>query len=119
MVGWHSPKEYQQGIDRIQEELEEVSVCATELRTQIIRKKPPKSKFCRKLKGKHEFGEWKPYFFGWEKDKSTPKGWFVRFCIGCNRKDTWIAPTLPGPYWKLDLNARPPGYNYDNDSRRT
>ena len=106
LITWNTPKEYQERRTLKDYLIDE----ATPPPGLSMKKKPPKAKVCRKLKGPHIFGEWKPFFFGWEKDKSKPKGWFVRFCTGCNRKDTWVAPTLPGPYWKLDLDARPPGY---------
>lgn len=110
-VGWHSPKEYQEPLDMVREELEEFT---GDIRA-VLKKKPPKSRFCRKFKGPHVYGLWKPHFFGWEQDRTKPKGWFVRFCTGCNRKDVWIAPMLPGPYWKLDEDARPPGYETQGD----
>lgn len=108
MVEWHSPKEYQEHIDVVSEQLEDVLDQITDLKPENLKKKPPKSKFCRKLKGPHQFGEWVEHIFSWSKKEHS--GFWERFCVKCNRKDTWVAPTLPGPYWQLDLAARPPGY---------
>lgn len=118
-IKWGSPKEYQGR--RKEKEIIADELAEPEYETLIVdgepmevmkeppnRKKPPKSKVCRKLKGPHVYGDWAMYHFGWERDKTKPSGWYVRYCKGCNRKDTWIAPNLPGPYWRLDLDARPP-----------
>jgi len=92
-IEWHSPKEYQRGWEFNEDK-------------PIPAKLPkPKSKYCKKLKGDHQFGEWKEVFFSYSKKEHT--GFWEKKCVGCGHKKTWIAPDLPGPYWRLDLNARP------------
>lgn len=90
LVNWGSPKQYQSAWK------------------DFVRSVPAKRKCpCKRLKGDHKFGIWKNHRFPWNKDK--PTGWWERFCVGCNKKETWFAPHLPGPFWESDLNARPPG----------
>jgi hypothetical protein len=68
---------------------------------------PGKKKFpCKKLKGNHVWGEWKRIVLPWNPKHLT--GFWERHCTGCNKKETWLAPTLPGPYLKFDLTAIPP-----------
>lgn len=96
-IEWKTPKEYQRGW-KINED-------------RPIPAKPPKpkSKYCKKLKGEHVYGKWEEVFFiAYPKEKHT--GFWEKKCIACGHEQTWIAPHLPGPYWKLDLNAKPPGY---------
>lgn len=95
MVTWGSPKEYQEG----------------RLNPNSSPAKLPKtrSKYCKRLKGPHEYNKWVPVEFSFSKPGEM-NGLWNRFCKACNRKDYWSAPDLPGPYWKIDKEARPPGY---------
>lgn len=98
MIKWGSPKIYQKdrGEDRL-------------IPSRLWRKKYK----CKKLKGEHEFGKWKEHIWSWSKKEHS--GFWERFCKGCNKKDTWLAPSLPGPFWRLDLDARPPDYVPEGD----
>jgi hypothetical protein len=95
LVGWHSPKQYQSGY-------------MSESNSNPAKLPKPRSKYCKKLKGPHVYGKWENYHVLGYLNK--PTGLWQRFCTGCNRKDWWSAPSLPGPYFKQDLDARPPGY---------
>lgn len=93
MVTWGSPKEYQ-------------SDWGKEVRSVPAKLPKPKSKYCKKLKGPHEYNEWKLVVSSYSNEPWA--GFYERFCKACNKKKTWIAPNLPGPFWKLDPDARPP-----------
>lgn len=94
MIHWGTPKYYQKGYEEREDQ-------------PIPAKLPkPRSKYCKRLKGPHKYGEWKQCINSFSNKPSV--GFYERRCVACNRKDTWIAPDLPGPYWKLDPDARPP-----------
>jgi len=110
-IEWRTPKEYQDKRDVIAEELEEPQseISVEPLPELATRKKQPKSKVCRRLKGPHVYDKWQPHYYGFEKDKTKPSGTYVRFCVGCNRKEMWFAPTKSGDFFgEPDLDARPP-----------
>jgi len=92
-ISYHSPKQYQKNKSRED--------------APIPRKLPkPKSKYCKKLDGPHLYGAWQQEISSYTNKPTI--GFYIRYCVECNRKDTWIAPTLPGIYWELDPDARPP-----------
>lgn len=108
MIEYHSPKQYQKGW-------------MGESNSNPAKLPKPKSKYCKKLKGEHKYGEWHervPVCLC-ANPLERHSGFWERFCVGCNRKETWIAPNLPGPYWKLDLNAKPPGYGREPKSEES
>ena len=91
MVNWGSPIEYQ------------------EKRRNPNSHPGIKKWACKKLKGEHEFGAWVQDRLNLGSKKVILTGFWTRYCIGCNKKDHWIAPVLSGEYWELDITARPPG----------
>lgn len=110
IVKWGSPKEYQEPrtvADDIRDETEPARVGAPV-------KKRHTAKYCKFLKGPHQYGQWKPMIYDWNPKHDT--GIWERYCIKCNRTDTWYAPHIPGGYFNRDLSARPPGYTVDTVS---
>lgn len=92
MIEWSTPKEYQRNKNM---------------------KAPgntpkPKSKWCKKLKGPHIYGEWERLYI-----MERPTGLWHSYCVACNKKKYWSAPTLKGTFWKSDLKAKPPKHEKD------
>lgn len=71
-IKWGSPKQYQHGWE-------------SESSSNPKRLPKPRSKYCKFLKGPHQYGEWKNVRFAFSPDKPT-KMW-ERFCVRCNKKD--------------------------------
>lgn len=61
---------------------------------------------CKKLKGNHKWEDWKRVVFSWNPTHVT--GLWERHCSGCGKKETWMAPYLPGIYAEIDKEAIPP-----------
>lgn len=99
-IEWKSPKQYQPGW-KIDDE------------SKPIPSKPPKprSKYCKKLKGDHQFGPWQVHYYGFEKNPKEITGSWIKYCKACNKQQMWFAPRRKDShYFDYDLDARPPGY---------
>ena len=65
---------------------------------------------CKRLKGEHKYAKWKRVVYSW--NPSIVSGLWERFCVGCQHKETWLAPSFSlGKYFDIvDRTKKPPGY---------
>lgn len=116
-VKWGSPKHLQNPTPEkaiIAEQLEEphydtliVDGKPMEVLPEVQTKRPKHNKkYCKFLKGPHQYSEYRAMKYSFAPTK--PTGIWERYCIKCQRHDTWYAPTIPGEYFNRDLTARPP-----------